>query len=92
MTAAQYGKMFTNEPAFIGTLGAQAVEVIADAMNKAGSSTDYDKIAATLKGESWPTLLGDVPETIPPSAADAQLAGDSSRTLARILGANGGKT
>ena len=57
---AQYGKMFTNEPAFIGTLGAQAVEVIADAMNKAGSSTDYDKIAATLKGESWPTLLGDV--------------------------------
>jgi branched-chain amino acid transport system substrate-binding protein len=57
---AQYGKMFTNQPAFIGTLGAQAVEVIADAMNKAGSSTDYDKIAATLKSETWPTLLGDV--------------------------------
>lgn len=57
---AQYGKMFTNQPAFIGTLGAQAVEVIADAMNKAGSSTDYDKIAAALKSETWPTLLGDV--------------------------------
>ena len=57
---AQYGKMFTNQPAFIGTLGGQAVEVIADAMNKAGSSTDYDKIAAALKSETWPTLLGDV--------------------------------
>ena len=56
----QYGKMFTNQPAFIGTLGAQAVEVIADAMNKAGSSTDYDKIATALKSETWPTLLGDV--------------------------------
>ena len=29
-------------------------------MNKAGSSTDYDKIAAALKSETWPTLLGDV--------------------------------
>jgi excisionase family DNA binding protein len=33
------------------------------------------------------TLLGDVREMIPPSAADAQIAGESSRTLARILGA-----
>jgi branched-chain amino acid transport system substrate-binding protein len=57
---AQYAKMFTNEPAFIGTLGAQAVELIADGMDKAGSSTDYDKIAATLKGQDWSTLLGDM--------------------------------
>jgi branched-chain amino acid transport system substrate-binding protein len=56
----QYAKMFTNEPAFIGTLGAQAVEVIADGMDKAGSSTDDDKIAAALKSQNWPTLLGDV--------------------------------
>ena len=32
-------------------------------------------------------LLGDLPEMITPSAADAQLAGESSRTLARILAA-----
>jgi branched-chain amino acid transport system substrate-binding protein len=56
----QYAKLFTNEPAFIGTLGAQAVELIAEAMDKAGTSTDDDKIAETLKGQTWPTLLGDV--------------------------------
>lgn len=56
----QYRKTFTNEPAFIGTLGAQAVELIAAAMDKAGTSSDDDKIAAALKGQSWSTLLGDV--------------------------------
>lgn len=56
----QYGKMFKNEPAFIGTLGAQAVEVLAAAVNKAGDARAYDKIAEALKGQSWPTLLGDV--------------------------------
>jgi len=56
----QYAKTFTNEPAFIGALGAQAVELIADGMDKAGTATDDDKIAEALKGQSWPTLLGDV--------------------------------
>lgn len=57
---AQYGKMFKNQPAFIGTLGAQAVRVLAAAADKAGSPRDYAKIAATLKGQSWPTLLGEI--------------------------------
>lgn len=56
----QYGKMFKNEPAFIGTLGAQAVEVIAGAMDEVGDARDYDKIAAALKGHPWDTLLGTI--------------------------------
>jgi branched-chain amino acid transport system substrate-binding protein len=55
----QYAKMFKNEPAFIGTLGGQAVEVLAAAVNKAGDARAYDKIAEALKGQTWPTLLGD---------------------------------
>ena len=57
---AEYGKMFKNQPAFIGTLGAQAVRVLADAVEKAGSARDYDKIAAALKAQTWPTVLGDI--------------------------------
>lgn len=56
----QYGKMFKNQPAFIGTLGAQAVRVLADAAEKAGTSTDHDKLAATIRGNTWRTLLGDI--------------------------------
>ncbi len=57
---AQYGKMFKNEPSFIGSLGAQAVEVLAGAMDKAGGAREYDKIAAALKGQPWKTLLGEI--------------------------------
>lgn len=57
---AQYGKMFKNQPAFIGTLGAQAVRVLAGAADKAGASRDHDKIAAALKSNSWPTVLGNI--------------------------------
>ncbi|MGE0733536.1 MAG: ABC transporter substrate-binding protein [Alphaproteobacteria bacterium] len=56
----QYGKMFKNEPSFIGSLGAQAVEVLAGAIEKAGDPRAYDKIAAALKGQKWDTLLGDI--------------------------------
>lgn len=35
------------------------------------------------------TLLSDLPETVTPSAADAQLARESSRQLAKVLGAQG---
>jgi branched-chain amino acid transport system substrate-binding protein len=56
----QYGKMFKNEPSFIGSLGAQAVEVLAGAVNEAGDARAYDKIAAVLKGHKWPTLLDDI--------------------------------
>lgn len=56
----EYNKQFTNEPAFIGSLGAQAVEVIAAAMDEAGDTRDYDKIASVLKSKSWDTVLGEV--------------------------------
>ena len=56
----QYGEMFSNEPAFIGTLGAQAVELIAGATDEVGSARDYEKLAAALRGRSWDTLLGTI--------------------------------
>jgi len=56
----QYKSMFSNEPSFIGSLGAQAVEVLAGAVDEAGSARDYDKIAAALKGHPWKTLLGEI--------------------------------
>jgi len=55
---AEYKSQFSNEPAFIGSLGAQAVQLLADAMNKVGDSRDYDKIAAALKDGAQETLLG----------------------------------
>ncbi|MDB5742445.1 MAG: hypothetical protein JWR68_760 [Polaromonas sp.] len=57
---AEYGKLYKNQPAFIGTLGAQAVELIAGAMNKAGDSRDYNKISAAMRGQKWNTLLGEI--------------------------------
>lgn len=56
----QYGKMFSNEPAFIGTLGAQAVELLAGAIDEAGDPRDYEKIAAALRAHPWDTLLGTI--------------------------------
>lgn len=58
--AEQYGKMFKNEPAFIGTLGAQAVELIAGAMDEVGDARDYEKLAAALRSHPWDTLLGTI--------------------------------
>ena len=57
---AQYSKMFDNEPSFIGSLGAQAVELLAGAIDEAGSARDYDKIEAALRGHSWDTILGTI--------------------------------
>jgi len=57
---AQYGKMFDNQPSFIGSLGAQAVELLAGAIDEAGSARDYDKIEAALRGHSWDTILGTI--------------------------------
>ncbi|MGF7159460.1 branched-chain amino acid transport system substrate-binding protein [Rhodoligotrophos appendicifer] len=56
----QYKSMFSNEPAFIGSLGAQAVELLAGAIQEAGDPRAYDKIAAALKGHPWDTLLGNM--------------------------------
>jgi len=57
---AQYQKMFKNQPAFIGSLGAQSVELIAAAMDKAGDAHDYNKVSTVLKGQKWKTLLGEM--------------------------------
>ena len=56
----QYLKMFKNQTSHIGSLGAQSVELIAAAMDKAGDARDYNKIAAVLKGQKWNTLLGEM--------------------------------
>jgi len=56
----QYNEMFDNEPSFIGSLGAQAVEILAQAIDKAGAVRDYEKIAETIRANEWNTLLGDI--------------------------------
>ncbi|RBI73474.1 ABC transporter substrate-binding protein [Roseovarius sp. TE539] len=56
----QYNEMFDNEPSFIGSLGAQAVEILAQAIDKSGAVRDYDKIAETIRANEWNTLLGDI--------------------------------
>jgi len=57
---AEYKKRFKNETSFVGSLGAAGIELIAAAMDKAGTSTDYDKIAEVLRAGKWDTVLGDV--------------------------------
>lgn len=57
---AQYTQMFKNEPSFIGALGAQSIELLAAAINKAGDPRNYAKIATVLRAQKWDTLLGEV--------------------------------
>lgn len=56
----KYDEMFDNEPSFIGSIGAQAVEVLAEAIDEAGTSRDYAKLAETMRGKEWDTLLGNI--------------------------------
>jgi len=56
----QYNEMFDNEPSFIGSLGAQSIEVLAQAIDEAGTVRDYEKLAETIRGNEWNTLLGDI--------------------------------
>jgi branched-chain amino acid transport system substrate-binding protein len=56
----QYEEMFDNEPSFIGSLGAQSIEILAKAMDKAGTVRDYEKLADTIRSNEWNTLLGDI--------------------------------
>jgi branched-chain amino acid transport system substrate-binding protein len=56
----QYAQMFKNEPSFIGALGAQSIELLAAAVNKAGDARNYAKIATVLRSQKWDTLLGDI--------------------------------
>ena len=55
-----YAAASKNEPNFNGAIGAEAVQLLAGAMNEAGDPRAYDKIAAALHAHAWPTLLGDI--------------------------------
>lgn len=57
---AEYMKQFKNQTSFVAALGAAGIEITAGAMDKAGSSTDYDKIAAAIRANKWNTVLGDM--------------------------------
>jgi len=46
------------EPNKVSLVCYEAVKVIAGAMDKAGTDSDYDKIAETLRGNSWTTPRG----------------------------------
>ncbi len=54
----EYGKRFKNQTSFVAALSAAGLEVVAQAMDKAGSATDYDKIADTIRSGTWQTVLG----------------------------------
>jgi branched-chain amino acid transport system substrate-binding protein len=56
----EYGKKYKNQTSFVAALGAAGLEVVAGGMNKAGSSTDYDKIADAIRKGKWDTVLGPV--------------------------------
>ncbi|MCG5243231.1 ABC transporter substrate-binding protein [Azospirillum doebereinerae] len=58
---AEYRKSYKNEPSFIAALGAQGVELIAAGVaGTGGDPRAYDKIAAYLKANETPTVLGNV--------------------------------
>jgi branched-chain amino acid transport system substrate-binding protein len=53
-----FEKEFGNKPEKIELLGFETVWLIAKAMDKAGTSSDYDKIAETLRANEWETPRG----------------------------------
>jgi len=55
----EYAKNYKNATSFVASLAAAGLEVTAAAMDKAGTSTDYDKIAEAIRGNTWNTVLGD---------------------------------
>jgi branched-chain amino acid transport system substrate-binding protein len=55
-----YAKNFKNETSFVAALTAAGMEVVAKAMDKAGTATDYDKIAQTIRDNEWETVIGPV--------------------------------
>lgn len=57
---AEYVKMFNKPTSFVAALGAQSIELLAAAINAAGTATDYDRLAQTIRGRGWDTLMGPV--------------------------------
>jgi branched-chain amino acid transport system substrate-binding protein len=56
----EFKKISKDQVSHIGGLTAETIEVIAGAMDKAGSSKDYDKIASIIRGTSWSSVRGQV--------------------------------
>lgn len=57
----QYRKDYKNDPSFIAALGAQAVQTLAFGVDAAGGDPRaYDKIAAALKSQAVPTVMGEL--------------------------------
>lgn len=56
----EYAKSFKNETSFVGALTAAGMEVVVKAMDKAGTTTDFDKIAKTIRDNEWQTVIGPV--------------------------------
>ncbi len=56
----EYKKQFKNQTSFVAALAAAGIEITAAGMDKAGTSTDYDKIAAAIRGNKWNTVLGEM--------------------------------
>jgi branched-chain amino acid transport system substrate-binding protein len=57
---SEYAKRYKNETSFVGALAAAGLEIVAKAMDKAGTSTDYDKIGAAIAANPWQTVIGPV--------------------------------
>ncbi len=53
-----YEQEYKRPASHLEGLAAEAVQVIAMAMDKAGTSSDYDKIARTIKENTWETVRG----------------------------------
>jgi branched-chain amino acid transport system substrate-binding protein len=55
-----YKKKYNKEPIKTAAFGYITVKVIAQIIDKAGTYTDYDKMAQVAKQNAWESLIGDV--------------------------------
>jgi branched-chain amino acid transport system substrate-binding protein len=70
--AEKFRNEYNREPGKMEMLGFEAIWLVAKAMDKAGSATDYDKIAEVLENSEWETPRGTVTFT------DGQAHGSAS--------------
>jgi branched-chain amino acid transport system substrate-binding protein len=55
-----YERDYKRPASHLEGLAAEAIQVIAQSMDKAGTSTDYEKIARTIRENTWDTVRGKV--------------------------------
>jgi branched-chain amino acid transport system substrate-binding protein len=55
-----YRTLFKEPISHVGGLTAECIEIAVEAMEKAGSSTDYDKISTIIRSTTWHTIRGTV--------------------------------